>query len=352
MEQILCKGNEAIVKGALLAGCQAYFGYPITPASEIAEKSAELYPKLGRTFLQAESEVAAINMVYGAAGTGIRCMTASSSPGVSLKLEGLSYIAGAELPCVIVNVQRGGPGLGNIGPEQSDYFQMTKGGGHGHYRVLTLAPNSAQEMCDLTMLAFDLAEKYRNPVAILTDGYSGQMIESVSFPDPVEVTYDPSEWAVDGTAKTQGQANLISSIYLNFDELEAHTNKLQAKYEKMEENEVRFEEYKLEDAELVVMGYGIVSRILKTVVDKARKEGLKVGLLRPISLFPFPIKKVEEYAGKAEVKQFLVVELSKGQMVEDVRLAVEGRKPVAFHGRMGGNTPTEDELMAKIKELL
>jgi pyruvate/2-oxoacid:ferredoxin oxidoreductase alpha subunit len=339
----LIKGNEAVVKAALLAGCRAYFGYPITPASEIAETAAEYFPKLGGTFLQAESEVASINMLYGAASAGVRAMTGSSSPGISLMQEGMSYSAGAELPMVIVDIMRGGPGLGNIAPEQGDYFQIVKGGGHGNYRVITLAPNSAQEMCDLTMLAFELADKYRNPAVVLADGFIGQMMEPVRFPDPVAKLPEKS-WAVSGNAAARD--NLISSIDLVPEELEAHVRHLQAKYAEIAGKEVRFEEYRLADAQIVAVGYGIVSRLLRTAVDMAREQGIPAGLLRPITLWPFPSHKISELTEYAH--GFLVCELSTGQMVEDVQLAVNGWAPVEFYGRAGGVVPTAEELLAQI----
>jgi pyruvate/2-oxoacid:ferredoxin oxidoreductase alpha subunit len=346
MSRIFIKGNEAIVKGALLAGCKAYYGYPITPASEIAESASVYFPKTGGTFLQAESEVAAINMLYGAASTGIRAMTASSSPGMSLKQEGISYSAGSELPMVVVDIMRGGPGLGNIAPEQSDYNQMVKGGGHGNYKLIVLAPNCAQEMCDLTMLAFELADKYRTPAVILADGFVGQMMEPVELPSPVGKLPEKS-WAVDGTARTAG--NLISSIYLESHELEAHNVKLQEKYRRIEEAEVRYEEIQTEDAEIVMIGYGIVSRILQTVVDEARAQGIRVGLLRPITLWPFPKEPIQRLANSA--KLFFVSELSNGQMVDDVRLALEGKRPVTFYGRMGGSVPTTQEILGEVKRV-
>jgi len=286
MARQFMKGNDAIIFGALAAGCRAYYGYPITPASEIAHAAALHFPALGGTFIQAESEVAAINMVYGTAGMGIRTMTASSSPGFSLKQEGLSYAAGAELPCVAVNVVRGGPGLGNIAPEQGDYFQATKGGGHGNYRLIILAPNSAQEMCDLTMLSFDLADKYRNPAGLLADGFTGQMMEAVEIPEAKPIPYDHTEWAVRGDAATH--ENLISSIYLDPAELEQHNLKIDRKYQRIMADEVRFENYRTEDADLIIIAYGIVSRIVYSTVDQARELGMKVGLLRPITLWPFP----------------------------------------------------------------
>ncbi len=348
MARQFMKGNDAIVVGALAAGCRAYYGYPITPASEIAHAAAQHFPALGGVFIQAESEVAAMNMVYGSAGMGVRTMTASSSPGFSLKQEGLSYCAGAELPCVVVNIVRGGPGLGNIAPEQADYFQITKGGGHGNYRLIALAPNGAQEMCDLTMLAFELADRYRNPACIMADGITGQMMEVVEIPAAVEKLWDHREWCVTGTSETTG--NLVSSITLEPEMLEEHNLKLDAKYKQVEAQEVRFEKYAVDDADLVVVAYGVVSRIVYSTVDQARAEGLKVGLLRPITLWPFPTKVIGELCATA--KAFLAVELSTGQMVEDVQLAVNGRRPVHFYGRCGGMVPGGDELLAKYRDVL
>ncbi|MCF7808965.1 MAG: 3-methyl-2-oxobutanoate dehydrogenase subunit VorB [Candidatus Marinimicrobia bacterium] len=349
MAKQFVKGNEAIVKGAILAGCRAYYGYPITPASEIAHAAAQYMPLVGGTFLQAESEIAAINMVYGAAGTGLRAMTASSSPGFSLKQEGMSYLAGAELPCVVVNIMRGGPGLGNIAPEQSDYNMTVKGGGHGNYKNIVLAPNSAQEMCDLTILAFDLADKYRNPAVLLADGFIGQMMEPVDFPEPV-TEFAEKTWAVRGV--DQDRRNLISSIELDPDDLERHNQKLQRKYEIISNNETRYEEYQLEDAEYVVVGYGIVSRMIHTAVDQLREEGVKVGMLRPVTLMPYPTIRLKELAEMDQIKAFSVIELSNGQMVDDVRLAVNGKKPVEFFGRMGGNVPSIKELVHEIKRMM
>lgn len=346
MPKQLIKGNEAAVKAAILAGCQTYFGYPITPASEIAEAAANYFPLAGRTFVQAESEVAAINMVYGAASTGQRAMTASSSPGISLKQEGVSYCAGAELPCLIIDIMRGGPGLGNIGPEQSDYTQVVKGGGHGNYRCIVLAPNCAQEMCDFTILGFDLADKYRTPVYILTDGVIGQMMEQVDFPTHVDI-HPRHKWGVWGTAETRD--NLVSSILLEHDELEVHNRKLQEKYAEISRKEVLVEEYRTEDADIVAVGYGIVSRILRSTVDLARAEGIKLGLLRPKTLFPFPTVRLQELADKT--KKLLVVELSNGQMLEDVRLTVGGRAPIEFYNRMGGMVPSAEELLGVVKKL-
>ena len=347
MPKQLIKGNEAVVKGALLAGCSLYFGYPITPASEIAEAAANYFPLMGGTFVQAESEVAAINMVYGAASAGKRVMTASSGPGLSLKQEGISYIAGAELPCVIIDVMRAGPGLGNIWPEQGDYNQMVKGGGHGNYRNIVLAPNSAQEMCDLTMLAFDLADQYRNPVVVLTDAYIGQMMEPVEFPTTrKKVPY--KEWALYSDNKTR--KNLVTSILMNTELLEQHNRNLMKKYQEVAEKETRFEELHTDDAELVLVGYGIVSRMLQNVVETLRAEGKKVGLLRPITLYPYPFKKLDELSEHA--KRFLVVELSNGQMVDDVKLAVNGRSEVHFYGRMGGAVPTVEELLEQARKFI
>jgi len=341
----LCKGNVAVIKGAVLAGCRAYYGYPITPASEIAEAAALYLPEVGGTFVQAESETASINMVYGAASAGMRVMTASSGPGLSLMQEGISYLAGSELPCVIVDVMRGGPGLGNIAPEQSDYFAMVKGGGHGNYRNLVVAPASVQEMADLTVLAFELADKYRNPAVVLTDGFVGQMMEPLDL-EYREISAPLKPWAVQGTAGTR--RNMISSIFLEADDLEEHQRRMEAKYIRAQQTEVRWEEYRTDDAELIVAGYGIVSRVLRSAVDEARKQGIKVGLFRPITLWPFPAKALASAAERAD--KLLVVELSNGQMVEDVRLAIEGRSPVEFYGRVGGNVPDVEELLVKIEE--
>jgi 2-oxoisovalerate ferredoxin oxidoreductase alpha subunit len=347
MAKFLIKGNEAVIRGALLANCRLFFGYPITPASEIAESAAYYFPKLGGTFLQAESEIASINMVYGAASGGVRAMTASSSPGISLKQEGISYAAGAELPCVVVDIMRGGPGLGNIAPEQSDYNQLVKGGGNGNYRCPVLAPNSVQEMCSLTMKAFELADRYRTPVYIAADGFIGQMMEPVEFPDPI-VESSRKEWALYGDAASK--RNLITSIYLDPYELEEVNVKLQKKYQQMEMNEVICEKFETEDADCILIGYGIVSRILKSAVEKLRAQGINAGLLRPITLFPFPKKEIFDFALKQ--KKILVVEMSNGQMVDDVRLAAENKIPVAFYGRMGGVVPTVHEVIEQIKLLV
>ncbi len=339
----LCKGNVAIVKGAVLAGCRAFYGYPITPASEIAEYAALYLPQVGGTFVQAESEVASINMVFGGAAAGQRCMTASSGPGMSLMQEGLSYLAGAELPCVVADIMRGGPGLGNIAPEQSDYFQIVKGGGHGCYRNIVLAPASVQEMCDLTILAFELADKYRNPAIVLTDGFVGQMMEPLDI-EVREIAIPPKPWAVRGTEETRG--NLINSLYLDPDELEAHVRGLEAKYKRCQELETRYELYRAEDAEVLLVGYGIVARVLRSAVDEARARGLRAGLFRPITLWPYPSQALAEVSARCQ--GILTVELSTGQMVEDVRLAVEGKVPVEFYGRVGGNVPTTEEIVVQL----
>jgi pyruvate/2-oxoacid:ferredoxin oxidoreductase alpha subunit len=340
MKAQLTKGNEAIVKAAVLAGARAYYGYPITPASEIAEAAALYFPQAGGVFLQAESEVASVNMLYGGASAGVRCMSASSGPGISLMQEGLSYLAGAELPCVVANIMRGGPGLGNIAPEQGDYNQTVKSGGHGNYHTLALAPSSVQEMADLTTLAFDLADTYRNPVVLLADGYVGQMMEPVEFAAPRPVP-PPPDWAVTGTAGTR--KNMLTSLYLEPDLAEQHVRKLEAKYLEAERKETRAESWRTDDAEIVLVGYGIVGRILKAVVELGRTRGMALGLLRPITLFPFPSRRIGELSRQA--KAFVVVELSTGQMVDDVRLALEGRTPVEFFGRVGGNVPSAEDVL-------
>lgn len=346
MRKQLMKGNEALMKSAILAGCRAFYGYPITPASEIAEVAAEFMPKAGGVFLQAESEVAAMNMLYGASSAGVRCMTASSGPGISLMQEGVSYMAGAELPCVIADIMRGGPGLGNINAEQSDYNLVVKGGGNGGYRCIVLAPYSAQEMADLTALAFELADRYRTPAYVLADGFVGQMMEPVDFHQE-PILPEPPSWSVQGTAETR--TSMITSLHMSADELEAHSRKLQNKYRMAEQNEARAEEWLTEDAEIVLVGYGIVGRILKAVTAEARARGLKVGLLRPITLFPFPTSYFRKIAATA--RTFAVVEMSTGQMVDDVRLALNGSRPVEFLGRCGGNVPSHDEVLRFVQSL-
>lgn len=339
MADQLVKGNEAVVKGAILAGCRSFYGYPITPASEIAETAARLFPRVGGTFIQAESEIAAINMVYGAAAAGERTMTGSSSPGISLMQEGISYLAGAELPAVIVDITRGGPGLGNLGPEQSDYNQMVKGGGHGNYHNIVYAPASAQEMCDFTMKAFDVADRYRNPVVVMTDGSIGQIMEPVRFPTEAKIP-PVHDWALRGEAATR--KNFITSIYLDHEILERHNKKLMAKYARAAEELPEWRTYRMEDAKVVFVGHGIISRVLRTTVHLARENGIKAGLIRPVTLWPFPEEPIARAAEQAE--RFFVVELSDGQMLQDVRLAVDGRRPVSFYGRQGGMVPHASEI--------
>ena len=346
-EKVLMKGNEAIAEAAIKAGCRHYFGYPITPQTEIAAYMAKRMPKIGGTFLQAESEVAAINMVYGVAGAGFRVMTSSSSPGVSLKQEGISYIAGADLPALIVNVQRGGPGLGGIQPSQSDYFQATKGGGHGDYRLIVLAPASVQEMADLTIKAFDLSDKYRVPAMLLADGTMGQMMEPVELPDvpPVEIE---KPWAVRGTENKRPH-NIINSLYLKPEILEQTNFERFERYKDIEKNEALYEEFMMEDAEYCVVAFGIAARVSKNAVVAARKAGIKVGLIRPITLWPFP---KDVLAKAAETcKAFLSVELSMGQMIEDVKLATACKKPVELCCRVGGMIPTPEEVLESIEKL-
>ena len=345
-EKFLMKGNEAIAEAATQVGCRFYFGYPITPQTELAAYMAKRMPKVGGTFLQAESEVAAINMVYGVAGTGKRVMTSSSSPGVSLKQEGISYIAGADLPAVIVNVQRGGPGLGGIQPSQGDYFQATKGGGHGDYHLIVLTPASVQEMAELTVLAFDLADKYRMPAMLLADGTIGQMMEPVSIegitPHPVE-----KPWAVTGTEGRRPH-NIINSLYLDPEELERMNIERFARYRKVEENETRAEEYCMEDADVAIVAFGVAARVAKNAVAALRAEGVKAGLIRPVTVWPFP-KKVIADAAK-HVKAFLSVELSMGQMIEDVRLAAGGvRTELCF--RAGGMITSPEQIIKAVKTL-
>lgn len=350
MAKVLMKGNEAIAAAAINAGCRFFFGYPITPQNEVPEYMSRELPKAGGTFVQAESEVSAINMVYGAAGSGARVMTSSSSPGISLKQEGISYIAGAELPCVIVNVMRGGPGLGGIQPAQADYFQATKGGGHGDYRLLVLAPANLQETVDLVEEAFDLADKYRNPVMVLADGMIGQIMEPVEIkPYTPYPDLPPKDWATTGTAQSGGQRRVINSLYLNPDHLEAHVQKIFEKYARMAAEEVRYELYNCENADIILVAYGTTSRIVRTAIEQCERVGIHAGLLRPITLYPFPYKAFEQIIDQA--KAFLTVEMSMGQLVEDVKLAVAGRKPVHFYGRTGGNVPMPEAIVEKVQEL-
>jgi 2-oxoglutarate ferredoxin oxidoreductase subunit alpha len=347
MAKELWKGNEAIAEAAVRAGLQAYFGYPITPQTEVLEYLSRRMPELGRAFVQAESELGAINMVYGAACTGHRTMTSSSSPGISLMMEGISYIAGTELPAVIVNVVRGGPGLGNIAPSQGDYNQMVHGGGHGEYHLLVLAPASVQEAVDLTTLAFDLAEKYRNIVMILMDGSLGQMMEPAELPPFQPIKTEVPDWAVNGEAGREKR--VLTSINIDPPAQERTNIRLMTRWQEIEANEVRYKGYYLEDAEFVVVGYGTAGRIALSAVREAREKGLKVGLLRPISLAPFPFKVLSDLA--EQVKALLVVEMNNGQMLEDVRLAVANRKPIAFYGRMGGMVPFADDVLQEIEAL-
>ncbi len=349
-EKVLMKGNEAIGEAAIKAGCQCFFGYPITPQTEISAYLSRRMPQIGRVFLQAESEIAAINMVYGSAGTGTRCMTSSSSPGISLKAEGISYIAGAELPCVIVNIVRGGPGLGGIQPAQSDYFQATKGGAHGDFNMPVYAPASIQEMVDIIQDAFDVAEIYRTPVMIMGDGMMGQMMEPVEFKEREARELPVKTWAAEGL-RGRKTHNVINSLYLKPEGLEDHNKKLQAKFKAIKENEVKYELFNCDrENELVLVAYGTTSRICKNVVKMAEKEGIKLGLIRPITLWPFPVEAFDKTINNT--KGYLSVELSCGQMVEDVRLSVEGRKPVSFFGRSGGMVPNPDEILDKVREIV
>ncbi|HOO74888.1 MAG: 3-methyl-2-oxobutanoate dehydrogenase subunit VorB [Thermotogae bacterium] len=352
-EKVMAKGTEAIAEAAVRAGCRLYFGYPITPQSELTEYMARRMPEkdINGVFLQAESEVAAVNMIYGAGCTGHRVMTSTSSPGFSLMQEGMSYIAGAELPSVFVNVVRGGPGLGDIQPGQCDYFQATKGGGHGDYRLVVYGPESLQEAVELTFKSFDIADKYRTPVLILADGLLGQMMEPVEFPefnDPKSFA-DHSGWAMRGTDMKR-KPNLVSSFNIDPNGLEEMNHRYQEKYRKIVENEQMFEEYMTEDADYIIVAYGTMGRIAKSVAKEAREKGIKTGVFRPITLWPFPYEPLAKLADKS--KMFFAVEMSAGQMVEDVRLAVNGKKPVEFYGRTGGIVPTPNEILSKFMELI
>ncbi|MBQ4245035.1 MAG: 3-methyl-2-oxobutanoate dehydrogenase subunit VorB [Clostridia bacterium] len=346
-EKVLMKGNEAIAEAAIRAGCLHYFGYPITPQTELAAYMAKRMPKIeGGVFLQAESEIAAINMVYGVASTGKRVMTSSSSPGVSLKQEGISYIAGADLPALIVNVQRGGPGLGGIQPSQSDYFQATKGGGHGDYHLIVLTPASVQEMADLTGLAFDLADKYRMPAMLLADGTMGQMMEPVELPETApEMIEKP--WAVTGT-QMKRKHNIINSLYLVPDELEKMNFERYERYKQVEANETRYEEYMMDDAEICVVAFGIAARVSRNAVVEARKQGIKAGLIRPITIWPFPKEAIAKAA--THCKEIISVELSMGQMIEDIALSAECKVPVTLCNRAGGMIPSPDQVFDAIKK--
>ena len=349
MAKILMKGNEAFGRAAIEAGCHYFFGYPITPQSELPEYLSRELPKVGGTFVQAESEVAAINMVYGAGGTGTRVMTSSSSPGIALKQEGITYCAGAEVPCVILNIMRGGPGLGTIQPSQADYYMSTRGGGNGDYRTPVYAPASVQEAVDMIIEAFDVADIYRTPVMVVADGMIGQMMEPVDFDKKRQTRELPEKtWAANGT-KGKRQPNVINSLYLQSEELEQHNLKLEKKYKAIEENEAQYEMYRTEDADLVFVAYGTVSRIVKTTIDQMREKGYKVGLIRPKTLWPFPNKAFKEIPN---AKNLLVVEMSLGQMVDDVKLACECKLPVDFYGRSGGMIPSPSEIANKAQELI
>jgi len=346
----LMKGNEALAEAAIRAGADAYFGYPITPQSEVLEYlSREAEKRTGMVVLQAESEVASINMVYGAAGTGKKVWTSSSSPGISLMQEGISYIASAELPCLIVNVQRGGPGLGTIQPAQSDYFQTVKGGGHGDYRLIVLAPSTVQEMSDFVKLSFELAFKYRNPVMILTDGALGQMMEKVEFFEQQERTTEKLDWATVGKPSNRDH-NVITSLHIKPDKMEEINIHLQKKYKVIEANEIRFEEIMCDDADYIITAFGLVARICTKAAELAREKGIKVGVFRPISLFPFPYEQINLRANN--IKGIMDVEMNAGQMVEDVKLSVNGKIPVEFYGRMGGIVPAPDEILEALENYI
>jgi 2-oxoglutarate ferredoxin oxidoreductase subunit alpha len=349
VEKMFMTGNEAIAEAAVRAGCRFYFGYPITPQNEIPEYMSKRLPEVGGTFLQAESEIASIYMVFGASGAGARVMTSSSSPGISLMQEGISYVAAAELPCVIANIMRGGPGLGGIQPSQSDYFQATKGGGHGDYHLLVLAPSTVQEAVSLTMDAFDLADKYRNPVMLLGDGYIGQMMEPVVFEkSQTQPDLPTKDWTLTGAEGRK--ARLIKTLDLDPVTLEQHNLKIYRKIQEMIKNEVRVENYMTDDAEVIIAAYGTVSRIAKTAIQILRKNGIKAGLVRPISLFPFPYKAFEDVAER--VDKILVVEMSLGQMIEDVKLGVCKKAKIYFYGRVGGMVPSYEEIIAETQKLV
>lgn len=351
MKREIWKGSEAIAEAAIRAGCRGFFGYPITPQNEIPEYMSLRMPQVGGVFVQAESEVAAINMVYGAAGSGVRAMTSSSSPGVSLKQEGISYAAGAQLPAVIVNVMRGGPGLGSIQPSQADYFQATRGGGNGDYRTPVLAPANLQEAVDLVQEAFDIADQYRTPVVVLADGLIGQMMEPIVWKEHKQRPLPPKDWASSGRGD-RDHNNFINSLLIDAPSCEKHNEELLKIYAEIEKNEVRWEEIMLEDAELVFTAYGTPARIAITVAENLRKKGIKAGVFRPITLWPFPYTRLREIAEQSSVKVFLDVEMSAGQMIEDVKLAVGDRKPIDFYGRLGGMIPTVSEIEAKAEAVM
>lgn len=346
--KVLMKGNEALAEAAIQAGCHHFFGYPITPQTELAAYMSKKMPKIGGTYLQAESEIAAINMVLGAAATGVRAMTSSSSPGISLKAEGISYMAGSDLPALIINVQRGGPGLGGIQPSQADYWQATKATGHGDFQILVYAPSTVQEMVDLVSKAFDTADKYRMPAMILADGMLGQMMEPVELPDGKKDNIGEKPWAASGH-QNKREHNIVNSLYLTPNALEDLVMERYNRYKTIQKNEQSAEEYLTEDADIVIAAYGASSRVARSAVNKAREQGIKAGLVRPITLWPFPVDAINNAAKNA--KSLLVVEMSMGQMVDDVKLAVECRLPVHFYGRTGGMIPTPGEVFGKIKEL-
>ncbi|NMD43950.1 MAG: 3-methyl-2-oxobutanoate dehydrogenase subunit VorB [Clostridiales bacterium] len=354
MALTLMKGSEAIAESAIRAGCRYFFGYPITPQTEIPEYMSARMPEVGGTFLQAESEIGAINMVYGAAGTGARVLTSSSSPGVSLKQEGISYIAASEIPCVIINIMRGGPGLGSIQAGQADYFQSTKGGGHGDYRLIVLAPASVQESVDLMSKAFELAEEYRNPVLIAADGMICQMMEPVELPEmqDFKIDYKEKPWAVSGEPESENHKRaIVNSLYITVEELDELNERLQANYRKIEENVVMYETYNLENAEIVLTAFGTVARICKASIDELKEEGINIGLFRPITIWPFPYEELYKVATAPGVKAVLDVELNAGQMLEDVKLAVRGDQKVDFYGRYGSHMPSSEEITEKIRQM-
>ncbi|NLI54493.1 MAG: 3-methyl-2-oxobutanoate dehydrogenase subunit VorB [Clostridiales bacterium] len=351
MAKELWKGNEAVAEAAIRAGCRFFFGYPITPQNEIPEYFSRHLPEHGGCFLQAESEIAAINMTYGAAGSGVRVMTSSSSPGISLKQEGITYIAGAELPVVIVNMMRGGPGLGNIAPSQSDYFQATRGGGNGDYRTVVLAPSTIQEAADLTQEAFDIADVYRIPVLVLADGLIGQMMEAIEWRSPKPRSLPPKDWATDGSRGKRGH-NVVNSLYIETEDCTALNRKLQQKHELITKNEIRYEEFMTRDAEVLFVSYGTTARVAHAAVLKLRKDGVKAGLFRPITLWPFPEAALRACAQQTNVKAVVTAEMSMGQMLDDVKIAVNGAKPVRFVGTGGGTIPTPAELMDEAQKAI
>ena len=355
MSKVLMKGNEAIAEAAVRAGCLNYFAYPITPQTEVAEYLAKRLPEVGGVFLQGESEVAVSYMIFGASACGERVLTTSSSPGVSLMSEGISYITAAECPAVFVNIMRGGPGLGGILPSQADYFQSTKGGGHGDYRLLCMAPASVQEAVEMVMQAFGLAEKYRNPVMILGDGLIGQMMEPVEFPDKLKAKpSNKDDWATNGMdTRKSNKRNLVKTLYLNPEELNAHNLKLKAKYDRMEREETRFESYNMEgDYKALIVSYGTMSRVCRTAIDILKADGLEVGMLRPQTVFPFPVKAINEAAAKQSCKVVFSIEMSMGQMLEDVERSVRGQRPVHWYGKCGGEVPTPEEVMDVVRSIV